>query len=77
MALPSHFATVQDAISVAVEVAHGQGLIVEEPALLRSTNNAVAWLSPANVVVKVSAASNPRLDTELQVAKELSVLGAP
>jgi hypothetical protein len=77
MALPIQFATVQDAICVAVEVARGQGLAVEEPILLRSTNNAVAWLSPANVVVKVSEASNSRLDIELQVAKELNVLGAP
>jgi hypothetical protein len=77
MALPIQFATVQDAICVAVEVARGQGLAVEEPMLLRSTNNAVAWLSPANVVVKVSEASNSRLGIELQVAKELCVLGAP
>ena len=67
----------QAAISIAVDVARDHGLAVEEPMPLRSTNNAVAWLRPADVVAKVSRAANSRLLTELQVAQELVALGAP
>jgi hypothetical protein len=69
--------SVQAAISAAVDVARHLGLTVEEPVPLRSTNNAVAWLPPANVVAKVSVEGNSHLLTELQVARELVALGAP
>jgi len=68
---------VQAAISIAVDVAQDHGLAVEEPMPLRSTNNVVAWLRPANVVAKVSIEAHSRLFTELQVAQELVALGAP
>ncbi|HEY6455004.1 MAG TPA: aminoglycoside phosphotransferase family protein [Steroidobacteraceae bacterium] len=44
---------------------------------LRSTNNAVAWLQPANVVAKVSVGRNARLHTELEVVRELHARGGP
>jgi len=69
--------SVHAAISTAVEVARDHGLAVEQPVLLRSTNNAVAWLRPADVVAKVSSETRSRLVTELQVAQELVALGAP
>jgi Phosphotransferase enzyme family len=75
MAIPA--ATVPDAISVAANLARGLGLTVEKPVPLRSTNNAVAWLYPSDVVAKVSMRHNSRLHTELQVARELPALGAP
>jgi hypothetical protein len=77
MALPTHVMKVHDAISVAADVARDLGLAVEQPVLLRSTNNAVAWLQPANVVAKVSTGRNSRLPIELAVARELCALGAP
>ncbi len=68
---------VRDAIAVAADVARDLGLAVEQPVPLRSTNNAVAWLQPANVVAKVSVGRNSRLHTELEVARELCALGGP
>jgi hypothetical protein len=66
-----------DAIAVAMEVAQGLGLQVQEPVPLRSTNNVVVWLSPTQIVAKVGLGRNARLRTELQVALELSASGAP
>ena len=66
-----------DAIAAAIEVARGLGLQVQEPVPLRSTNNVVVWLSPTPVVAKVSRGRNASLRRELQVALELSALGAP
>jgi phosphotransferase family enzyme len=68
---------VQTAISIAVDVARDHGLAVAEAIPLRSTNNAVTWLRPADVVAKVSREAHSRLLTELQVAQELVALGAP
>jgi phosphotransferase family enzyme len=75
MAIPA--ARVPDAISAAADLARGLGLAVQEPVLLRSTNNAVAWLRPADVVAKISTARSSRLHKELQVTRELCALGAP
>ena len=69
--------TVQPAVVVAIDVARDLGLEIEDPVLLRSTNNVVAWLRPAEVVAKISMADSSRLRTELQVAQELVALGAP
>jgi Phosphotransferase enzyme family len=77
MTLPTHVMKVHDAIAVAAAVARELGLAVEQPVPLRSTNNAVAWLQPANVVAKVSVGRNSRLRTELEVARELWALGGP
>ncbi len=68
---------VRDAIAVAADVAREFGLAVEQPVTLRSTNNAVAWLRPANVVAKVNVGRNSRLHTELAVARGLCKLGGP
>ncbi len=75
MAIPA--ARVPDAICAAADLARGLGLAVQEPVRLRSTNNAVVWLRPADVVAKISTAHNSRLHKELQVARELCALGAP
>src|SRR6185437_15839264 len=72
-----HASSLQDAISVAADIARRSGLTVEEPVLLQSTNNAVAWLRPANVVAKVSLGRNARLHTDLTVAQQLYEAGAP
>ncbi len=77
MTLPTHVLQVRDAISVAADFAREFGLTVEQPVPLRSTNNAVAWLRPANVVAKVSVGRNSRLRTEWAVARELCKLGGP
>jgi hypothetical protein len=74
--MPIPAATVPDAIAVAAEVAREFGLVLSEPVPLRSTNNAVAWLRPLDVVAKVSVARDSRLHTELQVAQQLHSLGA-
>jgi hypothetical protein len=75
MAIPA--ARVPGAISAAAELGRCLGLAVEEPVPLRSTNNAVAWLRPADVVAKISTAHNSRLRKELLVAQQLCALGAP
>lgn len=62
---------------MAVEIARDYGLRVDEPVPLRSTNNAVAWLAPTQVVAKVGVGLHSRLHTELRVAKELAYIGAP
>lgn len=69
--------SVPAAISTAVEVARELGLAIEEPVSLRSTNNVVVWLRPADVVVKVSKRVDSRLHAQLQVTQELVALGAP
>jgi hypothetical protein len=77
MAPPVDAKTVQEAISVSAHVARDWGLAVDLPVPLRSTNNAVAWLRPANVVAKVSVGRKSRLHTDLQVARHLCSLDAP
>lgn len=66
-----------DAVEASVCVAESFGLRVEEPVLLRSTNNVVAWLSPSPVVAKVGVGHQRGFSAEVLVASELSVLGAP
>jgi hypothetical protein len=65
------------AIEAAVRVADGFGLRLQEPVLLRSTNNIVAWLRPAPIVAKVGLGRQPGFRREMSVARELSALGAP
>jgi hypothetical protein len=65
-----------NAIATATDIAEALGLRVEQPVLLRSTNNVVAWLSPTRVVAKVGVGRNQQLRTELQIALELGALGA-
>jgi hypothetical protein len=65
------------AIKAAVELATAFGLRVEEPVLLRSTNNIVVWLRPAMVVAKVGVGHHRRLADELDAALELNLLGGP
>src|SRR5215469_6697636 len=77
MAPPIDATTVRDAISIAADIARDLGVEVQHPVQLRSTNNAVAWLRPSNVVAKVSVGRNSRLQTELQVAQGLCALGGP
>lgn len=66
-----------NAVEAAVCIAETFGLRVEEPVLLRSTNNVVAWLSPSSVVAKIGVGHQRGFSTEVLVASELSVLGAP
>jgi hypothetical protein len=65
------------AVEAGVCVAQNYGLRIEEPVLLRSTNNVVAWLRPSSVVAKIAAGHQRSFSTEVSVASELSDLGAP
>lgn len=66
-----------EAISAAVDIVRDHGITVEKPVPLRSTNNTVAWLYPAPIVAKVATGRDSRAHTELKIAQELAVLGAP
>jgi hypothetical protein len=59
-----------------IDLARSLGAVVEEPVLLRSTNNLVMWLRPSVIVAKVSVdyASSA---TELAIALALADAGAP
>jgi len=59
-----------------VRFVRGLGVLVDEALVLRSTNNVVVWLSPSDVVVKISGAGE-RLRSELAAALVLSALDAP
>ena len=52
------------------------GFDVHQPVNLRSTNNAVVWLSPSPVVAKISR-EHDRAGRELAVVRELVELAAP
>jgi hypothetical protein len=65
------------AVEAGVRVARGFGLRVEEPVLLRSTNNVVAWLRPSPVVAKIGPGQRSGFATEVSVASELRALGGP
>jgi len=69
--------SIADALSVAIDVAHEAGLRGIQAVPLRSTNNVVAWLSPSPIVAKVGYGRLACLQTELQVAIELSSVGGP
>jgi Phosphotransferase enzyme family len=64
-------------LAAAIEIARDHGLTVNEPVMLRSTNNVVAWLNPSSVVAKIGAGRASHLSRELAVALELTALGAP
>jgi len=66
-----------NAVEAAVRVAERFGLSVEDPVLLRSTNNVVAWLSPLMVVAKIGVGPKLGFHTEVAVASELEALGGP
>jgi len=65
-----------DVVAAVVDLARELGVVVEEPAPLRSTNNQVIWLRPSAVVAKISA-GNGRAAGELAVAGVLANAGAP
>ncbi len=59
-----------------VALARRLGVTVNEPVLLRSTNNVVVWLAPSMVVAKAS--TRPDMAAyELTIAKALALAGAP
>jgi len=66
-----------NALEAAVRVAERHGLSVEEPLLLRSTNNVVAWLRPSMIVAKIGVGQRRGFHMELSVASELAALDAP
>ena len=66
-----------NALEAAVCVAERLGLSVEEPVLLRSTNNVVAWLRPSMIVAKIGVGQQRGFHTEVSVASELAALSAP
>jgi len=66
-----------NALEAAVRVAEKFGLSFEDPVLLRSTNNVVAWLSPLMVVAKIGVGQQRGFHTEVSVASELGALGGP
>lgn len=59
-----------------VAFARSNGVEVESPVSLRSTNNTVAWLAPSNVVAKVGLDPR-RARIELAAARTLAFQGAP
>jgi hypothetical protein len=68
--------SVVDLMTSVVELARTNGLVVEEPVPLRSTNNLVVWLRPSAVVAKVSPAHGGAV-RELTIARLLGEAGAP
>jgi Ser/Thr protein kinase RdoA (MazF antagonist) len=64
-------------IAAAVAVAVRNGVAVDEPVMLRSTNNTVAHLPPSPLVVKVSDGASELLAYELAAGSYLSQTGAP
>jgi Phosphotransferase enzyme family len=66
-----------NAVDASVCVAKEFGLRVQEPVLLRSTNNVVAWLRPSAGVAKIGVGAQRGFDREISVASELSALGGP
>lgn len=66
-----------NALEAAVRVARGFGLSPDEPVLLRSTNNVVAWLRPSMIVAKVGVGHQRGFQTEVSVGSELGALGGP
>lgn len=65
-----------DTVAAVVRFVRGQGLMVDEPVMLRSTNNVVAWLAPSDVVAKISYGGG-HLRDEFAVALALQSLEAP
>jgi len=65
-----------DEVAASVTLGHRLGLAVEEPVLLRSTNNTVVWLSPSPVVAKVFRAEAVAA-RELAIGLRLANRGAP
>lgn len=63
-------------LAAVVRFVRGEGVLVDEPVMLRSTNNVVAWLAPSDLVAKISN-SGERLRDELAVALVLQSIGAP
>jgi hypothetical protein len=66
-----------NAVDASIRVAERFGLRVQEPVLLRSTNNVVAWLRPSAVVAKIGVGRHAGFAKEVSVALELSSLGGP
>ena len=63
-------------ITPVADLVRSCGFDVHEPVSLRSTNNAVVWLSPSPVVAKISE-EHDRAGRELAVVRELVQLAAP
>ena len=66
-----------NAVEAAVRVVERFGLSVEDPVLLRSTNNVVAWLRPLKIVAKIGVGHQRGFLREVSVASELGTLGGP
>jgi hypothetical protein len=65
-----------DVITPVADLVRSFGFDVHEPVSLRSTNNAVVWLSPSPVVAKISE-EHDKAGRELAVVRELVELAAP
>jgi hypothetical protein len=65
-----------DAITSVADLVRSCGFDVHEPVNLRSTNNAVVWLSPSPVVAKISK-EHVKAGRELAVVRQLVELAAP
>ena len=61
----------------AAQVAGDFGLRVDEPTVLRDTNNVVAWLAPSPVVAKIGTGHRRRLEDELAAGRLLKAAAAP
>jgi len=65
-----------DVITPVADLVRSCGFDVHQPVNLRSTNNAVVWLSPSPVVAKISK-EHDKAGRELSVVRELVELAAP
>jgi hypothetical protein len=68
---------VTDPVWTARLVATALGMQVDQPELLRSTNNTVLWLRPSPVVAKIAPEGHNRLSWEYAIASSLYECGAP
>lgn len=74
MQIPTRATT---AAEVAMRVARDLNLDVQDPVILRATNNVVLWLRPTMLIARVHTGNRNRMELELEVASQLALLGAP
>jgi len=74
-----HVARTSEAVAAAVRAAARHGYVMDDPALVQETNNAVVWLRPHEIIAKVGrwSHSEDALRREHAVATILASAGAP
>jgi hypothetical protein len=66
-----------EVVDTVIAMVRASGIPVDEPVMLRSTNNLVAWLSLSAVVAKIAPDAARDLGVELSWAHALVKVGAP